>query len=122
MVSVSAAGQSGDTGQAQTWGGPNIRIQTNSQGATVEFSCAHGEMLEPIQPQANGVFSVAGTFTPEHGGPIRRDETPNDMPATYKGEISGDTMHLEIILSDKTMQPTPFTLTRGSGGKLMKCR
>ena len=123
MIGPSAAGwQYGDDSHADTWGGPNIRVQMNEQGGTVEFSCAHGTILEPVKPDASGLFSVAGTYTPEHGGPIRKDETANDLPATYKGRVSGDSMHLEVILPDKTMQPPPFTFTRGGGGKLIKCR
>lgn len=123
MIGPSAAGwQYGDDSHADKWAGPNIHVQMNEQGGTVELSCAHGTILEPIKPDASGLFSVAGTYTPEHGGPIRKDETPNDLPATYKGRVSGDTMHLEIILADKTMQPPLFTLTRGGGGKMIKCR
>ena len=93
-----------------------------AQGATIEFDCGHGSILQPVKPNAAGEFSVAGTFTPERGGPIRKDSLPSDLPATYKGTISGDSMHLEIVLSDKDRQPPPFTLTRGGAGKLMKCR
>ena len=122
MIGPSSAAWQGGTDGAGVWGGPNVRLQVSEQGATVEFGCAHGSMLEPIKPDASGLFSVAGTYTPEHGGPIRKDETANDLPATYKGRVSGDTMRLEIVLPDKTIQPPPFTLIRGGGGKLIKCR
>jgi hypothetical protein len=88
----------------------------------LEFDCAHGNVLEPIKANAKGEFAARGTYTPEHGGPIRRDNPPRDLPATYQGTIDGDTMRLEVLLVDKDHQPEPFTLTRGKAGRLMKCR
>ena len=107
---------------SELWGGRDIRMEMTAQGATIEFDCGHGSILQPVKPNAAGEFSVAGTYTPERGGPIRKDNPPSDLPATYKGTISGDRMRLEILLSDKDRQPPPFTLTRGGAGKLMKCR
>lgn len=97
-------------------------MQKTASGATIEFDCGHGNIAQPIAPNAAGEFSVAGAYTPEMGGPVRRDNPARDLPAMYKGTISGDTMHLEVLLEDKTRQPPPFTLTRGSSGRLVKCR
>ena len=104
------------------WGGRYISMEVTPQGAAVEFDCAHGNVLEPIKANAKGEFAARGTYTPEHGGPIRRDNPPRDLPATYKGTIEGDTMRLEVLLVDKDQQPEPFTLTRGKPGRVMKCR
>jgi hypothetical protein len=104
------------------WGGRDISMEVTPQGATLEFDCAHGNVLEPIKANAKGKFAARGTYTPEHGGPIRRDNPPRDLPATYKGSIAGDTMRLQVVLVDKDQQPEPFTLTRGKAGRLMKCR
>jgi len=107
---------------AERWAARGIVLRMTASGASLEFDCAHGSISEPIKPNAAGEFSVAGTYTPESGGPVRKDNPPRDLPATYKGTISGDTMHLEVLLEEKDLQPPAFTLTRGSFGKLVRCR
>ncbi|HEY5178005.1 MAG TPA: hypothetical protein VII95_20810 [Terriglobales bacterium] len=106
------------------WGGHDVSMEVTAQGANLEFDCAHGNMLEPIKANAKGEFAARGTYTPEHGGPISRDNPPRDLPAIYKGSIDGDTMRLEIMLADKEQgqAPEPFTLTRGKSGRLVRCR
>jgi hypothetical protein len=104
------------------WGGHHVSMKVTPQGATLEFDCARGNMLEPIKANAKREFTVRGTYTPERGGPISRDSPPRDLPATYKGSIDGDTMRLEIMLAEKDQAPEPFTLTRGKVGRLVKCR
>lgn len=120
-----AAQQSGgdETNPGQVlWGGPNIRITQDAQGATLEFPCADGKILEPIKPDAKGEFTARGTYTPGQFGAIRRDNPPREQPAIYKGTISGNSMSLQILLDNKEMQPEPFALTKGSPGRLVKCR
>jgi len=107
---------------AELWGGRDIALRMTAVGASIEFDCGHGNITQPIRPDATGAFTAIGTYSPERGGPVRRDNPSQDLPATYKGTISGDTMHLEISLEDKTRQPPPFTLTRGNPGRLVKCR
>lgn len=97
-------------------------MEVSALGATLEFDCAHGEILEAIKPNAKGEFSARGTYTPEHGGPIRKDNPPRDLPAVYKGSIDGGVMRLEVVLADKDQAPEPLTLTRGQVGRVMKCR
>jgi len=121
LLCAMAMGQSNDE-HSQRWGGRGILLQMTTSGATIEFACGHGNITQPISPNAAGEFSVVGTYTPEIGGPVRKNNPPGDLAATYKGTISGDTMHLEILLEDKDRQPPPFTLTRGSAGKVVKCR
>jgi hypothetical protein len=104
------------------WGGNDVSMEVTPQGATLEFDCAHGNVLEPIKANAKGEFAARGTYTPEHGGPITLANPPRDLPATYKGTIEGDTMRLEVVLADKDQAPEPFALTRGKAGHLMKCR
>ncbi len=106
----------------EVWGGREVNMEVTSQGATVEFGCAHGKILEPIKADAKGEFTARGTYTPERGGPVTQANPPQDLPATYKGAIEGDTMRLEVILGDKDQQPQPFTLTRGKAGRPVKCR
>jgi hypothetical protein len=97
-------------------------MKMNDKGATLEFDCARGTIGQPITPDANGKFSLAGTYSPERGGPVRKDNPSNTVPATYQGTMQGDTMQLQIIPEDQSQAPPALTLTRGQPGRLMKCR
>jgi hypothetical protein len=124
LAAPATASPQGNNGieSSDTWGGMHVSMEISAQGATLEFDCARGEILEVIKPNAKGEFSVRGTYTPEHGGPIRKDNPPRDLPAVYKGSIQGSTMQLEIVMADKDQAPEPLTLTRGQVGRVMKCR
>ncbi len=106
---------------AETWGGPHISMEMTAQGATLQFDCARGTIQQAIKPDASGEFTVSGTYTPERGGPIQKNNPPRELPATYKGRIQGDSMQLEIVLADKDQQPEPFALTRGKSGRVVRC-
>jgi len=124
LLGSSAMGwQRGDSsGSPQVWGGRDVSMKTSAEGATLEFDCAHGAITQPIKPDAKGGFSVSGTYTPERGGPVQKSNPQRDSPAVYKGFIDGDSMHLEVVLTDGTQAPPPLSLTRGKAGRLVKCR
>ena len=103
-----------------TWGGEHIILEASEKGAEVEFDCAHGQVTQPIRLDRHSDFDVAGTFTHEHGGPVRRDENPADVPARYFGHVDGHTMHLTVALDKEKLGS--FTLTHGSLTNLRKCR
>jgi hypothetical protein len=121
-ISTAVCQVGGTPGNPEVWGGTHASMVMSEANATLEFDCAEGVILSSIKPDANGDFSVDGTYTPQRGGPVKKDSPPNDLPATYKGTIHGDTMHLEVILSNKDQQPPPLTLTRGQAGRVVKCR
>jgi hypothetical protein len=110
------------SGAPRVWGGAHVSMVMSSENTTFEFDCAQGVIMSPIRPDASGDFTATGTYTPQRGGPIKRDSPPNDLPATYKGAIHGNTMTLEILLADKAQQPAPLTLKRGEAGRITKCR
>jgi hypothetical protein len=103
------------------WGGTSIRLDVTSQGATIEYDCAHGSIDEPLVADRDGRFIVSGTHVREHGGPIRQDEPPDRHPARYEGRLTGETMRLTITLTDLQQGIGTFTLTRGATGRLLKC-
>lgn len=103
------------------WGGAHIHMDVGEQSATIEYDCAHGEIAGPLTIDGAGKFKLSGTFTPEHGGPIRADESANSKTATYSGEISGTTMKLTMKVADSDEAET-FTLEKGKTGRLMKCK
>jgi hypothetical protein len=117
----SQQGRDGDT-SPDVWGGMHVSMEMSAGGASLEFDCARGTITEPIKANAKGEFSVHGTYTPEHGGPVQKNNPPSDLPAIYKGSIQGDTMQLELVLTDKDQKLEPLTLIRGKTGRVVKCR
>jgi len=112
----------GTPGNPDVWGGPHVSMVISEKNATLEFDCAEGVVLNPIKPDANGNFRVDGTYTPQRGGPVKKDSPPADLPATYKGTIHGNTMQLQIVLASQDQQPPALTLTKGQAGHVGKCR
>ena len=104
------------------WGGQHIRLEVTDSGANIEFDCASSTIGEPIVLDRQGKFDVRGKYMPEHGGPIRRDEESNSYSVRYVGHASDKESTLTITIPDKKETIGNFTLTRGSDGRLMKCR
>lgn len=105
---------------ATLWGGEHVEMQLTKGGAQLEFDCAKGTITESLAPDSEGHFRVKGTFTVEHGGPVRQGEAPQTIDATYAGNIKDDAMTLQLIVGDKEL--ARFILNRGEHGKLRKCR
>lgn len=102
------------------WGGEHVVLQASTNGATLEFDCAHGEIKQPIVPDKKGDFDVAGTYSAEHPGPVLRDEEQSAASARYSGHVEGDTMTLKVIRDKEELGI--FTLTRNGQPVLRKCR
>ena len=105
-----------------TWGGQHIRFEIEAGAVNIDFDCAHGRIAGPLTLDRQGRFSWRGTYTREHGGPIRLRDTVNNLPAKYSGSIKGDTMTLNLRPDDSSIEPQTFTLTRGSVGRVWKCK
>jgi hypothetical protein len=106
---------------AGVWGGQHIRLEATASGAEIEFDCAHGTIEQAIALGRDGRFDVGGRYFVQHAGPVRRGEE-NGRSARYTGRVEGDTMTLNVTLTDNSDQAGPFTLTRGSRGNVFKCR
>jgi hypothetical protein len=107
---------------AGVWGGEHIRMDVTEDGANLEFDCASSTIDEPIVLDRSGNFDVKGKYSAQHGGPIRRDEETNSPAAHYVGHVKDGEMTLTITIADKKEAIGSFNLTRGSEGRLMKCR
>lgn len=118
MTSVNAQKTRIATG---VWGGLHINLEVGAKSAKVEYDCAHGAIAGPLVVDNNGNFELRGSFTPERGGPVRADETPESRPATYSGTVKGNTMTLTLKVSGVDESET-FTLERGKAGELFKCK
>jgi hypothetical protein len=103
------------------WGGLHINMVVGARSATIEYDCAHGTIDGRLNFDKQGKFEWRGTFAPERGGPIRADDEQRGQPATYSGEIKGDTMTLTLKVSGSDETET-FTLQKGKAGELFKCK
>lgn len=103
------------------WGGDHIALTVADAGSHLEFDCAHGDVPGAFKTDPRGNFSEAGTFVREHGGPIRLGEVPDSHPALYAGAVMGDRMTLSVSLTDTNQMVGSFTLSRGGGGRVVKC-
>jgi hypothetical protein len=121
QASIRAA-TDGSTLANGTWGGDHLILEVSEKGAEAEFDCARGQVAQPIMLDKHGDFDVAGTFTPEHGGPVRRDENTPAAPARYSGHVDGDTLSLTVTLAKEKEEVGTYTLTRGAHPMLRKCR
>ena len=102
------------------WGGQHINIEVGEKSASIEYDCASGVIDGPLVVDNNGHFKLRGTHKMERGGPVRADEDPKSLPATYTGSIKGNTMTLTLKLSG--FDEETFTLEKGKPGDLVKCK
>jgi hypothetical protein len=105
-----------------SWGGAHIRMEVGKESATIEYDCAHGEINGPLVIDRRGRFSLKGTHSPEHPGPIRSDETGLSEPANYSGWTDGKRMTLTVTLARRKQTVGTFDLTLGGGGRVFKCK
>ena len=103
------------------WGGQHINIKVGANSATIEYDCASGVIDGPLVVDADGNFKLRGKHRMQRGGPVRADEEPRQIPATYTGAIKGNTMTLKLKLDDSDEEDT-FTLERGKEGELFRCK
>jgi hypothetical protein len=104
------------------WGGEHIGLVVTEDGGRVEYDCAHGTIDQRITTDAEGGFELRGTHVRERGGPVRRGDPVDSHPATYKGQIEGDTMTLTVEESDTGQSVGTYTLRLGREPHVVKCR
>jgi hypothetical protein len=112
----------GDRLAPGVWGGDHVRFEVTDAGASIEHDCAHAEIAQPITLDGEGNFDAKAEYVVERGGPIRRDAPPATRPARYAGRVSGDTLTVTVTLTDTNEDAGTYKLTRGSQGRVMKCR
>jgi hypothetical protein len=105
---------------AGVWGGQHINIKVGTKSAAIEYDCASGVIDGPLVVDSNGNFKLRGTHRMERGGPVRADDQPRKIPATYTGSIKGNTMTLTLKIADSDEET--FTLEKGKEGELFRCK
>jgi hypothetical protein len=114
--------QAGGSVREGVWGGQHVHLEVSDNGATLEFDCAHGKILEPLTLDRAGRFEAKGTFTREHAGPTRESDNAAAQPVKYSGSIKDRKMTLSITLTNSSESLGTYTLVQGSEGELVKCR
>jgi hypothetical protein len=104
------------------WGGLHLSMSVTSQGASVEFDCAHGQIAEPLRLDAQNGFAARGTYVQEHPGPVLSGAAPNSQAALYTGTITGMQMTIAVKLLDTNQEIGTFVVGRGQPPRLFKCR
>jgi hypothetical protein len=104
------------------WGGAHLRMHVNSDGASLDFDCANGQIAAPFETDSGGRFDLPGSYTREGPGPIRIGREPTARPARYEGRVEGARMTLSVRLEGSDKPLGQYTLTRGDEGMVVKCR
>ncbi len=116
-----ACARAADDDAGGIWGGEHVSMEVTKTGAELEFDCATGTIQQPLPLEHPGKFRLKGTFTQEHGGPVREDEPPATHPATYSGTVENDTIRLRIEVAGRTGKPQEYVLKKGERERVVKC-
>ena len=117
VLACSAATSTHFTEVVGTWGGDNAGLIVTDTDVHVHIGCTLGDALGPIHPDANGRFEATGTYNV--------DAYPLDRgiihPASFTGQIVGQTMTLTVSLTDTARVLGPVTLIYGKEPKMGPC-
>jgi hypothetical protein len=102
-----------------TWGGRGLALDLRPYGASLQFDCAAGTFSSPAVTDANGSFTVSGTFTPGTGIPLPEGHEPPTHAAVYRGTFHGDALDLTMEVQGLAAQT--YHLDAGSRGALLLC-
>jgi hypothetical protein len=117
VTACSAATSTPITDVVGTWGGDNAGLIVNGTDVHVHIGCTLGDAAAPILPDANGRFEVSGTYNVD-AYPVNRGIT---HPATFSGQIVGQSMTLTVSLTDTGQVLGPVTLVYGREPKMGPC-
>lgn len=104
------------------WGGEHLGLTVTADGARLEFDCGAGDITVPLIVDNAGRLSVDGVYIREHPGRLRVDEVPERTPARYTAQVTGNTMTLDVTLTESNESLGTFTLTHGENPRVRKCR
>jgi len=117
ILACSTATSARITEVAGTWGGDNAGLIVTDTDVHVHIGCTLGDAVGPIHPDANGRFEASGTYNVD-AYPVDRGIT---HPATFSGQITGETMALTVTLTDTARVLGPVTLIYGKEPKMGVC-
>jgi hypothetical protein len=117
ILACSTATTARITEVAGTWGGDNAGLIVTDTDVHVHIGCTLGDAVGPIHPDANGRFEATGTYNVD-AYPVDRGIT---HPATFTGQVLGQTMTLTVALTDTARVLGPVTLIYGKEPKMGPC-
>ena len=117
LIACSAATPTPITDVVGTWGGDNAGLIVNGTDVHVHIGCTLGDAIGPIVADENGRFEVSGTYNVD-AYPVNRGIT---HPASFTGQIVGQTMTLTVSLTDITRVLGPVTLVYGKEPTMGPC-
>lgn len=100
-----------------TWGGDNAGLIATDTSAHVHIGCTLGDTKGRIVPDAEGRFSIAGTYDVD-AYPVERGII---HPAVFSGQIVGRSMTLTVTLTDTARTLGTVTLVLGKEPKMGVC-
>jgi hypothetical protein len=100
-----------------TWGGDNAGLIVTNTDVHVHIGCTLGDAVGPVHPDADGRFEATGTYNVD-AYPVDRGIT---HPATFSGQVIGETMTLTVSLTDTARVLGPVTLIYGKEPKMGPC-
>jgi hypothetical protein len=117
IAACSAATSTPFTDVVGTWGGDNAGMIVTGTDVHVHIGCTLGDAVGPISPDATGRFQASGTYNVD-AYPVNRGIT---HPATFTGQIVGETMTLTVSLTDTARVLGPVTLFYGKEPRMGPC-
>ena len=117
LIACSAATPTPITDVVGTWGGDNAGLIVNGTDVHVHIGCTLGDAVGRIVADENGRFEVSGTYNVD-AYPVNRGIT---HPASFTGQIVGQTMTLTVSLTDITRVLGPVTLIYGKEPTMGPC-
>jgi len=103
------------------WGADHIIFNVAANGVTIEYDCADGQIEQSLMIDESGNFTANGVHIARQAGPVSIDDKQTRQPALYAGKISGDTMTLNITLTETKQVIGEFTLERGKIPETQRC-
>ena len=117
VLACSAATSTHITEVLGTWGGDNAGLIVSNTDVHIHIGCTLGDAVGPIRPDANGRFEATGTYNVD-AYPVDRGIV---HPASFTGQIIGQTMTLTVSLTDTARVLGPVTLMYGKEPKMGPC-
>ena len=102
------------------FGGPHASMHAGTQGGTLQFDCAHAQFGAVSYTDATHA-RAQGTFTREHGGPVRQGETLPSVPAAFAFERRLDGS-IGVSVTVPQQSAAAYVLRAGATPQLFRCR
>ena len=100
-----------------TWGGDDAGLIATDTSAHIHIGCTLGDTKGRIVADADGRFSITGTYNVD-AYPVDRGIL---HPAQFTGQITGTSMTIRVVLTDTGRQLGPVTLILGKEPKMGPC-